>query len=170
MSVSQLVPNNPPLDFSDMGARATSTQNRYPCSRCSRVFRRPEHERRHERTRQLSQLPACLRSANRPADTKEKPFACYCGIPFARKDALKRHKQVVHKDCSDKSPDCKSKRGYQKPRVNNMFSSVAESLSADPWEYSPQQPLGSNGTDQRLDVPSDIHDQLYQQEFFENGK
>ncbi|KAK8120421.1 hypothetical protein PG999_004541 [Apiospora kogelbergensis] len=42
-------------------------------------------------------------------------------------------------------------------------------LSADSWKHSLQQPLGSNGTDPRLDVLWDTHDQPYQQELFENG-
>lgn len=82
---TRLVPNNPPLDFSDMGARGTSAKKQYPCSHCGRVFSRLEHKERHEKTRQLPRLPTCLRSANRSADTNEKPLECECGASFSRK-------------------------------------------------------------------------------------
>jgi uncharacterized Zn-finger protein len=29
-------------------------------------------------------------------DTKEKPFHCFCGASFTRKDLLRRHENLVH--------------------------------------------------------------------------
>lgn len=29
-------------------------------------------------------------------DTKEKPYHCDCGLSFARKDLLKRHRRLAH--------------------------------------------------------------------------
>ena len=32
------------------------------------------------------------------ADTKEKPFICFCGAAFARRDLLKRHTRISHEN------------------------------------------------------------------------
>ena len=36
--------------------------------------------------------------ANPLADTKEKPFICFCGAAFTRRDLLKRHTRISHED------------------------------------------------------------------------
>ncbi|KAK8036780.1 Gti1/Pac2 family protein [Apiospora phragmitis] len=102
-------------------------QRKYECKYCSRLFRRSEHKMRHERTH-----------------TKEKPFVCDCKDSFARLDLLKRHKRLVHKDDSNKSPD--------------MAASAVESLDVKSWKDPSQQPVGGNSTDPRLDgVPDSIN-------------
>ncbi|KAL4872498.1 hypothetical protein BDV12DRAFT_162346 [Aspergillus spectabilis] len=64
------------------------------CVHCGRSFRRTEHLERHVRTH-----------------TKEKPYTCFCGAAFSRRDLLKRHMGITghedinppHKNTSPKS-------------------------------------------------------------------
>ncbi|KAL4788696.1 hypothetical protein BJX76DRAFT_3404 [Aspergillus varians] len=52
------------------------------CVHCGRSFRRTEHLERHVRTH-----------------TKEKPYTCFCGAAFSRRDLLKRHMGITgHED------------------------------------------------------------------------
>ncbi|KAL4913941.1 hypothetical protein BDW62DRAFT_205093 [Aspergillus aurantiobrunneus] len=52
------------------------------CVHCGRSFRRTEHLERHVRTH-----------------TKEKPYTCFCGAAFSRRDLLKRHMGIAgHED------------------------------------------------------------------------
>ncbi|KAK7937454.1 uncharacterized protein PG986_014322 [Apiospora aurea] len=108
-------------------------QRKYERNYCSRLFGRSEHKIRHERTH-----------------TKEKPFVCGCKDSFARLDLLKRHKRLVHKDDSNKSPD--------------MAASAVESLDVKSWKDPSQQPVGGNSTDPRLDGVPDSIDQRNQVE------
>ncbi|KAI2960949.1 transcriptional regulator family: C2H2 zinc finger and Fungal Specific TF [Aspergillus niger] len=53
------------------------------CVHCGRSFRRTEHLERHVRTH-----------------TKEKPYICFCGSAFTRRDLLKRHTTIAHQSTS----------------------------------------------------------------------
>lgn len=68
------------------------------CSHCGRAFKRTEHLERHARTRELHTLliKCCLSLTSLTAsDTKERPFACACGVTFTRRDLLRRHHRLA---------------------------------------------------------------------------
>lgn len=44
-------------------------------------------------------------------DTKEKPFTCFCGAAFTRRDLLKRHHRITHEE----NPDSQSTVGLISP-------------------------------------------------------
>lgn len=84
--------------------------------------------------------------ADTRTDTKEKPFVCYCGAAFARRDLLTRHKRVNSHD--DDSPT-------SKPSTGDAELAAAASLSAwsaDSWA-SQQLPLSHARTTQDLSNP-----------------
>ncbi|PWY96412.1 C2H2 type zinc finger domain protein [Aspergillus sclerotioniger CBS 115572] len=58
------------------------------CVHCGRSFRRTEHLERHVRTH-----------------TKEKPYICFCGSAFTRRDLLKRHTTIAHQSSGLVSPN-----------------------------------------------------------------
>ncbi|PYH98670.1 hypothetical protein BO71DRAFT_425917 [Aspergillus ellipticus CBS 707.79] len=58
------------------------------CVHCGRTFRRTEHLERHVRTH-----------------TKEKPYICFCGAAFTRRDLLKRHTTIAHQGNGLASPN-----------------------------------------------------------------
>ncbi|RHZ61325.1 uncharacterized protein CDV56_105916 [Aspergillus thermomutatus] len=64
------------------------------CVHCGRNFRRTEHLERHIRTH-----------------TKEKPFVCFCGAAFTRRDLLKRHTRILHQDNGLASPNSQPEQG-----------------------------------------------------------
>ncbi|KAJ5708861.1 hypothetical protein N7493_010195 [Penicillium malachiteum] len=74
------------------------------CPHCGRGFRRTEHLERHVRTH-----------------TKEKPFICFCGAAFTRRDLLKRHNRLAHQDdlssTNSQPVDSPVKAGSQAPHV-----------------------------------------------------
>ncbi|PYH48759.1 uncharacterized protein BP01DRAFT_379163 [Aspergillus saccharolyticus JOP 1030-1] len=59
--------------------RSTAGVKSRICVHCGRSFRRTEHLERHVRTH-----------------TKEKPYICFCGAAFTRRDLLKRHTNIAH--------------------------------------------------------------------------
>lgn len=72
----------------------------HQCQHCQRRFSRLEHLQRHTRTRRQLQCMTLVVKEHIAdilgVDTKEKPFACFCGRSFARNDLLKRHKLRGH--------------------------------------------------------------------------
>ncbi|KAL7974165.1 hypothetical protein HDV63DRAFT_362507 [Trichoderma sp. SZMC 28014] len=51
----------------------------WSCPHCQRQFQRHEHLERHVRIHR-----------------NEKPYKCFCGTAFSRRDLLKRHNQTTH--------------------------------------------------------------------------
>ncbi|KAF3069186.1 Hydrogen peroxide stress regulator 1 [Trichoderma lentiforme] len=66
--------------------------NLHTCPHCGRDFKRPEHLRRHCRTRTQRLDP----DKSTAIDTNEKPFVCFCGAAFSRTDLLRRHEKLTH--------------------------------------------------------------------------
>ncbi|KAJ5280395.1 hypothetical protein N7478_005767 [Penicillium angulare] len=93
------------------------------CPHCGRGFRRTEHLERHVRTH-----------------TKEKPFICFCGSAFTRRDLLKRHNRIAHQDGLS-SPDSQPAAPVVKP-VRQAPRSTAPAAIAPQYDAS-TQPVGS---------------------------
>ncbi|KAJ5653267.1 hypothetical protein N7490_000270 [Penicillium lividum] len=88
------------------------------CNHCGRGFRRTEHLERHVRTH-----------------TKEKPFICFCGSAFTRRDLLKRHNRITHQDALT-SPDSQpALKADQRPH--------SVTPAAVPHYDAPARPVGS---------------------------
>ncbi|KAJ5992472.1 hypothetical protein N7451_008196 [Penicillium sp. IBT 35674x] len=100
------------------------------CSHCGRGFRRTEHLERHVRTH-----------------TKEKPFICFCGSAFTRRDLLKRHNRITHQDTLT-SPDSQP-AAVVKPDLQGPHNVTP---AAPPQQYdAPTRPVGS------ISGPSPVH-------------
>ncbi|KAJ5649597.1 uncharacterized protein N7484_003320 [Penicillium longicatenatum] len=100
------------------------------CNHCGRGFRRTEHLERHVRTH-----------------TKEKPFVCFCGSAFTRRDLLKRHNRITHQDILT-SPDAQP-APVVKPDLQGPHNVTP---AAPPQQFdAPTRPVGS------IPGPSPVH-------------
>ncbi|KAL2820489.1 hypothetical protein BDW59DRAFT_174519 [Aspergillus cavernicola] len=98
------------------------------CVHCGRSFRRTEHLERHVRTH-----------------TKEKPYTCFCGAAFSRRDLLKRHMGITgHEDTNppntkSSSPKSRSRLDHDDARQRTRRTSThARQYHAAPVSEPPQ--------------------------------
>ncbi|KKK15442.1 hypothetical protein ARAM_005354 [Aspergillus rambellii] len=76
-----MLSQSPPQPTASSSRRLSVGAKSRICIHCGRSFRRTEHLERHIRTH-----------------TKEKPYTCFCGAAFSRRDLLKRHTGITHQD------------------------------------------------------------------------
>ena len=86
-------------------------------------------------------------------DTKEKPFTCFCGAAFTRRDLLKRHNRLTHEGGTESQAD----RGTEEPpndvrataeavqppqgaRVTPRTSALPPPSTIDPWTTPRSRP------------------------------
>ncbi|KAL4877534.1 hypothetical protein BJY04DRAFT_198226 [Aspergillus karnatakaensis] len=126
--LSQSPPDHSPTSQSDrrlsVGAKTRT------CVHCGRSFRRTEHLERHVRTH-----------------TKEKPYTCFCGAAFSRRDLLKRHMGITgHEDINPphhKSPKSNKTDHETKQRIRRASTARhnrAPSAPEPPQDMLPPSP------------------------------
>lgn len=89
------------------------------------------------------------RASQRPsltilADTKEKPYICFCGAAFTRRDLLKRHTRITHENNGLISPNSQPDRDAAEQsggrRTSNPASTGQQSYNVAP-AARPEIPL-----------------------------
>lgn len=76
-------------------------------------------------------------------DTKEKPFICFCGSAFTRRDLLKRHTRISHQDgivSPDSQPGSMVKTGLQ---ASHQPTPAAAAAAISPQYDASARPVGS---------------------------
>lgn len=71
------------------------------------------------------------------ADTKEKPFICFCGAAFTRRDLLKRHTRISHED-GVVSPDEPTAKSAALPASHPAPTAIGYDASARPVGTIPE--------------------------------
>ncbi|KAF2222285.1 hypothetical protein BDZ85DRAFT_263380 [Elsinoe ampelina] len=91
-------------------------EQRHPhtCTHCSRHFKRAEHLRRHTRVH-----------------TGEKPYKCFCGETFARRDLLTRHGKIAKHDVD----------GGQMEAVAHILAGQLQTTNSQHNQHANVQPL-----------------------------
>ncbi|RAL12717.1 uncharacterized protein BO97DRAFT_344271 [Aspergillus homomorphus CBS 101889] len=95
--------------------RSTAAAKSRVCVHCGRSFRRTEHLERHVRTH-----------------TKEKPYICFCGAAFTRRDLLKRHTNIAHPGNDLVSPNSQPETESIEPQPHPRVSEPAPAPPAPP--------------------------------------
>ncbi|RAH47865.1 uncharacterized protein BO95DRAFT_461615 [Aspergillus brunneoviolaceus CBS 621.78] len=95
--------------------RSTAGAKSRICVHCGRSFRRTEHLERHVRTH-----------------TKEKPYICFCGAAFTRRDLLKRHTNIAHPGNGLVSPNSQPETESVEPQPHPRASEPATVPPAPP--------------------------------------
>ncbi|KAL2867862.1 C2H2-type zinc finger protein [Aspergillus lucknowensis] len=126
LSQSPSTTHSPPVQTSRRLSVGAKTRT---CVHCGRSFRRTEHLERHVRTH-----------------TKEKPYTCFCGAAFSRRDLLKRHMGIAgHEDSNpprtkSTSPKSQSQidRDNAKQRIRRASTSVRANRAPHISDAPPQ--------------------------------
>ena len=87
-------------------------------------------------------------------DTKEKPFICFCGAAFTRRDLLKRHHRITHED----NPDSQSSVGLISPNSQEDQETFEQQRQQQQQQQNDQQtpenPQPHPIQPQQYDVPA----------------
>ncbi|KAF2869110.1 hypothetical protein BDV95DRAFT_578392 [Massariosphaeria phaeospora] len=90
------------------------TKRVYRCKYCARVFKRSEHNARHERVH-----------------TQERPFSCaFCDRTYSRKDLVKRHERTLHAAAYRAAHPDEFRRCSLQLLDNGLLSDTAEDLGS----------------------------------------
>ncbi|KAI9045355.1 C2H2 type zinc finger domain protein [Aspergillus affinis] len=109
------------------------------CSHCGRSFRRTEHLDRHVRTH-----------------TKEKPYVCFCGAAFTRRDLLKRHSRITHDNNGLISPNSQPDRDVSAHQSQAAARHTSASDLSTPQQQQHPQPQYNVQPTPRSEMPPPV--------------